>query len=79
MKMQIRGLGQLHYLHMELSLLQRKTYIYSEMFPVKKMLGICCGSGHSLKYHADRNAAELWGVDLSHKQIENAQVCFFRR
>lgn len=38
----------------------------------KKMLEICCGSGHSLKYHADRNAAELWGVDLSYKQIENA-------
>lgn len=37
MKMQIRGLGQLHYLHMELSLLQRKTYIYSEMFPVKNV------------------------------------------
>ncbi len=39
----------------------------------KKMLEICCGSGHSLKYHADRNAGELWGVDISHKQIENAQ------
>ena len=39
----------------------------------KKMLGICCGSGHSLKYHADRNAAELWGVDISHKQLENAE------
>jgi len=38
----------------------------------KKMLEICCGSGHSLKYHADRNAAELWGVDISHKQLENA-------
>lgn len=40
----------------------------------KKMLEICCGSGHSLKYHADRNAAELWGMDLSHKQIENAKA-----
>lgn len=40
----------------------------------KKMLEICCGSGHSLKYHADRNAGELWGVDLSHKQIENAKA-----
>ncbi len=39
----------------------------------KKLLEICCGSGHSLKYHADRNAAELWGVDFSHHQIENAQ------
>lgn len=40
----------------------------------KKMLEICCGSGHSLKYHADRDAAELWGVDISHKQIENADA-----
>ena len=39
----------------------------------KKMLEICCGSGHSLKYHADRNAAELWGVDISKNQIENAK------
>ena len=39
----------------------------------KKMLEICCGSGYSLKYHADRNAGELWGVDLSHKQLENAK------
>ena len=39
----------------------------------KKMLEICCGSGHSLKYHADRNAAELWGVDISSKQLENAE------
>lgn len=40
----------------------------------KKLLEICCGSGHSLKYHAERNAAELWGVDISHKQIENADA-----
>ena len=39
----------------------------------KKMLEICCGSGHSLKYHADRNAGELWDVDLSHRQLENAR------
>ena len=26
----------------------------------KKLLEICCGSGHSLKYHAERNAGELW-------------------
>lgn len=38
----------------------------------KKMLEICCGSGHSLKYHAERGAGELWGVDLSEKQLENA-------
>ena len=40
----------------------------------KKMLEICCGSGHSLKYHADRNAGELWGVDLSQRQLENARA-----
>ena len=40
----------------------------------KKLLDICCGSGHSLKYHADRHAAELWGVDISHKQLENADA-----
>ena len=38
----------------------------------KKVLEICCGSGHSLKYLADRKAGELWGVDLSQKQLENA-------
>lgn len=38
----------------------------------KKMLEICCGSGHSLKYNADRGAGELWGVDLSQNQLENA-------
>lgn len=39
----------------------------------KKMLEIGCGSGHSIKYHADRNAGELWGLDISHSQIENAK------
>ena len=39
----------------------------------KKLLDICCGSGHSLKYHAERNAGELWGVDLSQKQLDNAK------
>lgn len=39
----------------------------------KKMLEIGCGSGHSLKYHADRKAGELWGLDLSQKQLENAE------
>ncbi|MCL2619943.1 MAG: class I SAM-dependent methyltransferase [Defluviitaleaceae bacterium] len=39
----------------------------------KKMLEICCGGGLSLKYHADRGAGELWGVDISDKQLEIAQ------
>ena len=40
----------------------------------KKLLEIGCGSGHSLKYHADRNAAELWGLDISHSQLEKAEA-----
>ncbi len=39
----------------------------------KKMLEICCGSGHSLKYHGERGAGELWGTDLSEKQLMNAE------
>ena len=39
----------------------------------KRVLEICCGSGHSLKYHADRGAGELWGIDLSQKQLDNAE------
>ena len=38
----------------------------------KSMLEICCGSGHSLAYNAKKGAKELWGVDLSQKQLENA-------
>lgn len=39
----------------------------------KKVLDIGCGSGHSLLYMADRRASELWGVDLSEKQIKVAE------
>ncbi|MCR5275055.1 MAG: class I SAM-dependent methyltransferase [Clostridiales bacterium] len=39
----------------------------------KKVLEICCGSGHSLKYLAERGASELWGLDLSQKQLDNAE------
>lgn len=39
----------------------------------KKMLEICCGSGHSLLYHAQRGAGELWGVDLSAAQLKQAE------
>lgn len=45
------------------------------LFPVmtnKKVLDIGCGSGHSLKWCGDNGANELWGLDLSTKQIENA-------
>lgn len=36
------------------------------------MLEIGCGTGHSLKYLGDRKASELWGIDISEKQIEKA-------
>ncbi|MDT0162497.1 MULTISPECIES: class I SAM-dependent methyltransferase [Bacillus] len=39
----------------------------------KKVLDIGCGSGHSLLYMDGRGAAELWGIDLSPKQIHTAQ------
>ena len=38
----------------------------------KKVLELCCGSGHSLKYLAEKRAFELWGLDLSEKQLDNA-------
>ena len=39
----------------------------------KKVLELYCGSGHSLKYLADKGAGELWGLDLSQKQLDNAK------
>lgn len=39
----------------------------------KKMLEIGCGNGRSLQYHGERKAFELWGVDISEKQIEKAK------
>lgn len=38
-----------------------------------RVLEIGCGNGHSLKYVADRGAAELWGLDISAGQIERTQ------
>ncbi len=37
------------------------------------MAPLSCGSGHSLKYRADRNAGELWGLDFSENQLINAE------
>jgi 2-polyprenyl-3-methyl-5-hydroxy-6-metoxy-1,4-benzoquinol methylase len=39
----------------------------------KKVLDIGCGSGHSLEYMASKHAKELWGLDLSDSQINNAK------
>lgn len=38
----------------------------------KKVLDIGCGSGHSLKWCGDNGATELWGLDISDRQLENA-------
>lgn len=38
----------------------------------KTVLDIGCGSGHSLRYIASKGAGELWGLDLSDKQLQNA-------
>ena len=44
-----------------------------ELLDDKLVLDIGCGSGHSLLYTAKRGAKELWGLDLSSKQIENTK------
>ncbi|WP_195576170.1 class I SAM-dependent methyltransferase [Paenibacillus sp. 1001270B_150601_E10] len=38
----------------------------------KKLLEVGCGNGQSLQYQAERNASELWAVDISERQIEKA-------
>lgn len=39
----------------------------------KNVLDIGCGSGHSLRYMAEKGASELWGIDLSESQINTAK------
>ena len=39
----------------------------------KKVLDICCGTGHSLQYVHKKGAAELWGIDISQEQIKLAR------
>jgi len=39
----------------------------------KKVLDIGCGSGHSLQWCGNRGATELWGLDISERQLENTQ------
>ncbi|HVU12556.1 MAG TPA: class I SAM-dependent methyltransferase [Phototrophicaceae bacterium] len=40
----------------------------------KTVVEIGCGSGHSLLYLAQHGATDLWGIDLSTKQIEFARA-----
>lgn len=51
---------------------EEKCHLFGDVSG-KKLLEICCGNGHSLKYHADQKASELWGIDISEKQIEKAR------
>ena len=45
----------------------------------KNALELGCGSGHSLLYlKRKRNAEEIWGIDISHKQIQLAAELFNR-
>jgi len=39
----------------------------------KKILEIGCGSGQSLQYIGERKASELWGMDISEKQLEKTE------
>lgn len=39
----------------------------------KKVLDIGCGSGHSLCWCGEHGASELWGLDMSDRQLENAE------
>ena len=46
------------------------------LFPAlsgKKVLDIGCGSGHSLNWCGGHGASELWGLDISDRQIETAR------
>jgi SAM-dependent methyltransferase len=44
-----------------------------ELTPDLCALELGCGSGHSLRYLAERGANELWGVDLSPVQVAFAE------
>lgn len=51
---------------------ENETHLFGDVTGMK-MLEIGCGSGHSLKYHSDREAVELWGLDFSQSQLANAK------
>ncbi|MDN4067937.1 class I SAM-dependent methyltransferase [Paenibacillus vini] len=39
----------------------------------KKILEVGCGSGQSLQYLGERQAGELWGIDISERQLEKTE------
>ena len=50
---------------------EEKCHLFGDV-QEKKLLEIGCGTGHSLRYHGERKASELWGIDISENQIEKA-------
>ncbi|WP_100011734.1 class I SAM-dependent methyltransferase [Lentibacillus sediminis] len=50
---------------------EEELYLFGDVKGAK-ILEIGCGSGHSLQYMDQKNAGELWGLDLSKKQIKAA-------
>lgn len=51
---------------------EEKCHLFGDVSG-KKLLEIGCGSGQSLQYLGERNASELWGMDLSENQIEKTK------
>lgn len=64
----------------------KDTLSYGPYAPTEEELGLLgpvagnavveigCGSGHTLEYLARKGARELWGVDMSTRQIETARA-----
>src|SRR6185436_6975221 len=50
-----------------------ETLTLLDEVPGSRVLELGCGSGHSLRYLAERGAQELWGIDLSPVQIAFAE------
>jgi ubiquinone/menaquinone biosynthesis C-methylase UbiE len=46
-----------------------ETLCLLDPVPGMRVLELGCGSGHSLRYLAERGAAEVWGLDLSSTQL----------
>lgn len=51
---------------------EEKCHLFGDVAG-KKVLEIGCGAGHSLQYLGERKASELWGMDISEKQLEKTR------